>query len=324
MANASDVQAQAEVLIAESREAEEVPQESEMDRKGEVEVLAAENHEAEEEKEETEETEEPEMDRGGEVEMPAAEKGEAEEEPDEPEMEDEGVAVDDGDARVEAQQPIETTACVRERPPTRAELKRKRDVDVLIKKAEKLEREAKEAEDLAKRSAVAASELAERAKQAADRALRDNEFAAAARRAAVRGRHEVAKREMPAGREKPTSPYNYFTREMLHQAKPGSDRSLKRLGEMWAALSVEEKQKYKDAYNADMKEYTNWAQSAEGRAILDRRNEIVRAERADMAEMGSVQMSPEKRAKVEPVQTPVKHTRATRKEEAGSVVRQPS
>merc|ERR1719414_1507847 len=59
----------------------------------------------------------------------------------------------------------------------------------------------------------------------------------------------------------------------------------KKIAAMWAALSAEEKQKYKDQYEAENKKFHEWAHSEEGQKIISERNEVLRQCRVAQGEL---------------------------------------
>jgi len=78
-------------------------------------------------------------------------------------------------------------------------------------------------------------------------------------------------------RKKPMNPWFMFTCDVRPTLTTGSQpERTKKVGEMWANLSAEEKQKYKDRFEEESKKYQEWVNSEEGREILHRRSEILR------------------------------------------------
>jgi len=203
---------------------------------------------------------------------------------------------------------------------SRGDLKRKRDLAPLTKKAERLARDEQQAEQgVTEKRALVEAKAAELRRLEED-LRKQQEIAAAARRAATKAEQEVATHDLPPVPEKPSNPWIRFQQQVLPTviAEPGK-KPLQKLAEMWQNVSKEEKQKYVDAYDADMKEYKAWERSEEGIAILARRSEIIQAQKRGVgggisvsaAQPGSeerdTQASPAKRAKPsEPMPTPVK------------------
>merc|ERR1711920_1012924 len=84
--------------------------------------------------------------------------------------------------------------------------------------------------------------------------------------------------------KKPMNPWFMFTCEMRPTITGSRQADItKKLGEMWANLSAEEKQKYKDRHEEETKKYQEWVNSEEGREILHKRSEILRQCKAESA-----------------------------------------
>merc|ERR1740121_2652410 len=85
-------------------------------------------------------------------------------------------------------------------------------------------------------------------------------------------------------RKKPMNPYLMFTCDVRPTITIGTQtEKTKKIGEMWANLSAEEKQKYKDRLEEENKKYQEWVNSEEGREILQKRSEILRQCKAESA-----------------------------------------
>merc|ERR1712046_305808 len=100
------------------------------------------------------------------------------------------------------------------------------------------------------------------------------------------------------GRKLPANPYFLFCTEV----KPTIDAHLpqdkiKKLAEMWGKLSDEEKQKYKDKFEAERKEYMEWANSEEGRKSLEERADVKRKCKAATAELAAANVASEELSK---------------------------
>merc|ERR1719221_2331150 len=86
----------------------------------------------------------------------------------------------------------------------------------------------------------------------------------------------------------------------------------KKLGEMWANLSAEEKQKYKDRHEEETKKYQEWVNSEEGKEILHKRSEILRQCKAESAgALAEATASHTEAAKHSVSETPVKQRRVS-------------
>lgn len=110
---------------------------------------------------------------------------------------------------------------------------------------------------------------------------------------------EYARRQREAGLaqleaslpKRPSNPYFLFSAEVKLSGEAlmsGSARQAdqnKKIAAMWAALSAEEKQKYKDRYDAENKKYHEWAHTEEGQRIISERNEVLRQCRAAQGEL---------------------------------------
>jgi len=192
----------------------------------------------------------------------------------------------DGEESVEAQDAAtpEKPQAQSKRQPWRS-VKRNRELDVLTRKAEKLEREAGQADEVTNTLVADREKLVvqlrqlEQAVHAQDeRISKQKEAAMAVRKAANKARQEEALHNVPEGRGKPVKPFNAFvrdTRPTLVVEDGNILGTIKKMAQMWADISEEQKQKYSDAYAAEKKEYAAWQCSEEGRAILIQRREAL-------------------------------------------------
>jgi len=155
---------------------------------------------------------------------------------------------------------------------SKANLKRKREQEeeVLAAKVERLEKLIQQEQEVLKDKAAALE-------KAAAEFRKQEEVLAATRKSAAKAREELAALHMPEARELPLKPYNRFCKEMLTSFT--GENGLKKMSAMWGALGDEGKQKYKDAYASEQREYNVWASSDEGRAILAKRHEVMMAQK---------------------------------------------
>lgn len=164
-------------------------------------------------------------------------------------------------------------------PPPRARQsrKRERDVEALSAKVERLEKSAQQEgeimRDMAAELETAAAEFRKQIESTAVTFHKQQETLTASRKLAAKARQELADLQMPAGREKPASPVTLFMKEIRPtlMLQSGGGSGMKKIAALWAALSEDEKKRYKDAFAVEMREYKEWACSDEGRAILARR-----------------------------------------------------
>jgi len=214
----------------------------------------------------------------------------------------------------EAQKPAEVPKTQDQQ--ARGDLKRKRDVEDLTKKAERLEKDAGLAEDCVKQTTAAVQTKAEELRKLEEELQKRQERAAVARRVALRARQEAALHDCPPVPKKPANPFNIFQTEIMPkvvaESLPSGKRPIQRVSELWNQLSPAEKKKYTDRYYQEMKEYTAWERSEEGKVIIAKRHEIQKAYAQGDTQEPDTKASPAaKRAKAakEPTTTPVKPQR---------------
>merc|ERR1719330_696313 len=75
--------------------------------------------------------------------------------------------------------------------------------------------------------------------------------------------------------KRPLSTFFLFANEQRVQGVPTNQQN-KRISEMWGKMTEQEKQPYKDRYDAEMKRFTDWGDSEEGRKNLQERHELIR------------------------------------------------
>jgi len=192
----------------------------------------------------------------------------------------------DGEVSVEAQDAAtpEKPQAVSKRQ-AQTSLKRKRELDVLTRRAEKLDREAGQADEATNALVADREKLVvqlrqlEQAVHAQDEKIsKQREAAMAVRKAANKARQEEALHNVPEGRGKPVKPFNAFVRVVQPTLVVEDGNvlgTLTKMAQMWKDLPEEQRQKYKDAYAAEKKEYVAWECSEEGRAILTQREEAL-------------------------------------------------
>jgi len=185
-------------------------------------------------------------------------------------------------AATQLQQPAQASR--RRQSTGKATTKRKRDRDTeeLSARVERLQR-------VVQQEAAVLKEKAAALERATAEFRRQEEILASARRSAAKVQQELAALQMPEAREKPKTAFLLFAREMKAMLPPcqGPGGFMKKITPIWGAMGDGEKKKYKDAYEAELKEYNVWANSGEGRAILSKRREVQTAQKMSQKEDGS-------------------------------------
>jgi len=218
------------------------------------------------------------------------------------------------DGEQEAQQPAEVPKTQARQP--RGGLKRKSGTEDLAKRAERLEKDASLAEDGVREKTAAVQAKAEELRKLEEQLRKQQDRATAARREALRARREAAFHDLPPVPAKPSNPFNLFQKEMMPKVAaetlPSGKRPIQRLSELWNQLSPVEKKKWTDRFHQELKEYMEWERSAEGKVVLAKRHEILKAHMPGDTKEPDTKASPAaKRAKAatEPTTTPVKPQR---------------
>jgi len=183
-------------------------------------------------------------------------------------------------------------------------------LEVMASRIKRLQDEADEAD-----AAVAAKVQKLQELEAEIAAMRSE--ADAKRAAAQRASQEYLRKQCEAAiaqletdvPKRPQNPFFVFSNENRVQGISSTEQN-KRIKEMWANLGDEEKQKYRDRYEAEKKRYLEWGQSEEGRKNLLERNELIRQCKAtSREELGNALVAMSGETEVSPVK------RTTRAEE---------
>jgi len=86
--------------------------------------------------------------------------------------------------------------------------------------------------------------------------------------------------------KRPSNPFFHFRKE--HGPKiektSGIGGAIRKIGEMWAALSEEKRKVYKDKHEEETKKWREWNASEEGQRIVAERDEVLRKVKASEAE----------------------------------------
>jgi len=192
-------------------------------------------------------------------------------------------------------------------------LKRKRpaaktmSLEALAAKITQLNQEAdqEEAEVAEVQAAIAALEAKIVAKREKAHAKRNE--AQKARKDYVRKQceEELSKLEGSVPK-RPSNPFFHFRNEQGPKIEKTSGKggAAKKIGEMWAALSEEERKVYKDKHEEETTKWREWNASEEGQRILAERDEVLRKVKASEAEQLAGVLAPQ--APAEAAGTPSK------------------